>query len=341
MPDLVISDLMMPGIDGLELVKRLRADKRTQHIPIIMLTARSELDDRVAGLETGVNAYLAKPFSPRELLTTTRSLLDIQEQTADILLTQRMDSLETIAGGLAHEINNPLNYIKNSLGFIKWDIDKVKKLLAVTPERSLTSAEIGELNKLEDRIIQMFDTAEAGLRRIAVTVDTLRSYSREGYARAVRDVIGLVKPAIGRDIKISTNLVGDGLIDCVPEELNQILTNLVQNAIEAAPEGNGKVEVGGEIEGDELILTVKDNGPGMTQAVRERVFTPFFTTKGPGKGSGMGLAITWRVIESLNGTISVISQPGEGAEFIVRLPVHQPNNHNSSNHNSRSYPTAH
>ena len=114
LPNLIISDLMMPEIDGLELTRRLRVNPRTRHIPIVMLTARADLEDRVAGLDAGVNAYLTKPFSPRELLSTVRSLLGTQDTTADLLLSQRMDSLEVVAAALAHEINNPLNYVKNA-----------------------------------------------------------------------------------------------------------------------------------------------------------------------------------------------------------------------------------
>jgi signal transduction histidine kinase len=128
LPSLIVTDLMMPGMDGLELTRRLRDDPTTRHIPIVMLTARGELEDRVAGMDTGVNTYLAKPFSPRELLSSARSLVKTQAAQADILLTQRMDSLESIAGGLAHEINNPLNYVKNALARVRMDTHAVLDL---------------------------------------------------------------------------------------------------------------------------------------------------------------------------------------------------------------------
>src|SRR5207253_10196742 len=118
----------------------------TRHIPILMLTAKGDLEDRVAGLETGVSAYLAKPFSPRELLTTARALVQAQEATADIVLTQRMDSLEIVAGGLAHEINNPLNYLKNALARVRIDAES---LAAGRVEKE-------ELPKLEKRMRELF-----------------------------------------------------------------------------------------------------------------------------------------------------------------------------------------
>ena len=193
-PSLVIADLMMPGIDGLELTRRLRNSDETRHIPILMLTAKGDLEDRVAGLETGVSAYLAKPFSPRELLTTARALVQAQETTADIVLTQRMDSLEIVAGGLAHEINNPLNYLKNALARVRMD--------AETLVAGRLSAE--ELPRVEKRMREMFELAESGIRRIAATVELMSSYSKAGYSRqlrpydlfgAVREVVAMVLPA--------------------------------------------------------------------------------------------------------------------------------------------------
>jgi signal transduction histidine kinase len=319
-PSLIIADLMMPGIDGLEMTRRLRAADETRHIPILMLTAKGDLDDRVAGLETGVSAYLAKPFSPRELLTTARALVQAQEATADIVLTQRMDSLEIVAGGLAHEINNPLNYLKNALARVRLDAD-----LLISGK--LTADEVG---RVEKRMRELFDIAESGIKRIAGTVELMSSYSKAGYSRqlrahdvfvAIREVVSMVLPATGRPVRVELDLTGDGMLECVPEEFNQVLSNLIQNAIEAAPETGGLVRVRGFLEDDHVVISVKDNGPGVRNEDVQRIFTPFFTTKGPGRGMGMGLTIAWRVVQSLGGTLEV--KPGRGAEFVLRVPRKQ------------------
>jgi signal transduction histidine kinase len=286
-----------------------------------MLTARGELDDRVAGIDTGVNAYLAKPFSPRELLSAARGLVKTQTTTADILLTQRMDSLETIAGGLAHEINNPLNYVKNALARVRMD---AQRLVQGPPAE--------EAARIEKRLREMFDIAESGIRRIMRTVELMGSYSRAGYTRqlrphdafqAAREVVAMVLPATGRKVQVETEFAGDGHVECVPEEFNQVLTNLVQNAIEASPDGTGKVEVRGRVEDGELVLSVADNGHGIKAEDRARIFTPFFTTKGPGRGMGMGLTIAWRVVKSLGGTLDVESEVGSGTQFTLRVPRSQ------------------
>jgi two-component system NtrC family sensor kinase len=178
----------------------------------------------------------------------------------------------------------------------------------------------------------MLGVAGAGLTRIAGTVELLSRYGRAGVRRdlarvdaweAVRTVLAVVLPATGRHVAIELDLRDDGTLECVPEEFNQVLTNLVQNAIEAVPDRTGRVLIAGAAEGDELVLSVKDNGPGIPAEVQARLFTPFFTTKGPGSGMGLGLTIARRVVQSMSGTLRVASTPGAGAEFIVRVPRRQ------------------
>jgi len=327
-PHLVVTDFMMPAMDGMELTRRLRADPRTGHIPIVMLTARGDLDDRVAGLQSGVNAYLAKPFSPRELLTTVRGLLKVQDSQADLLLRQKMDSLVQLAGGLAHEINNPLNYIKNSVGILRKDAETVEAAIARAGTGPVAPEDLARLERTNARIRKMVETAEAGVRRIAGTVELMRKYSREGYTRAMapldafaaaRDVVAMVLPATGRDVRVETTFQGDGTVDCVAEEFHQVLSNLVQNAVEACQDGTGLVHVTGRGEADRIVLVVRDNGSGMSPEVRQQIFTPFFTTKEPGRGMGLGLTIVWRFVTALGGSIEVQSDAGAGTAFTLRL----------------------
>jgi signal transduction histidine kinase len=328
----VVTDLMMPGIDGLELTRRLRADPRTRHIPVLMLTARGALDDRVKGLETGVSAYLTKPFSPRELITCARQLVRADEQTAELVLTRRMESVEIVAAGLAHEINNPLNYVTNALARVRLDAERALGLALEATTRPLEPAERAEVERAATRMREMMTVAASGLTRIGKTVELLSRYGRAGFQRevvaldaweAVRTVVEVVLPATGRAVEIEFELRGDGTLECVAEEFNQVLTNLVQNAIEAAPSGTGRVRVSGSVDSDALVLSVADNGPGIPADVQARLFTPFFTTKGPGRGMGLGLTIARRVVQSLGGSLHVVSAPGSGAEFIVRLPLRQ------------------
>jgi signal transduction histidine kinase len=329
-PSLVITDFMMPEMDGLELTARLRASEETRHIPIVMLTARGDVEDRIAGMSSGVNAYLSKPFSGKELLTVVRSLLRVQETTAGLLLKNNLESLQVVAGGLAHEINNPLNYVKNSIERVTTDLTRLGTLVAgpgvSSPEQR------AESERLQQRMREMLHTAASGAARIANTVALMTRYSREGFARviqphdafaAARQAVDMVVPAVPRDVHVDVDLQGDGWVDCVPEELNQVITNLLQNAIEAAPDGGGRVTVGGRGEKNEVSLWVRDNGAGIAPDDQQRIFTPFFTTKSPGRGMGMGLTICWRVVQSLGGSIKVSSRVGDGTEMMVRLPRRQ------------------
>jgi signal transduction histidine kinase len=330
-PSLIITDLMMPDVDGMELTRRLRKHPKTMHIPVVMLTARGDVDDRVGGLEAGVNAYLTKPFSARELASTVRGLLRIQETTAGLALTHSVDSLETIAGGLAHEINNPLNYIKNALDVIERDVAAV-----ISKARGDTARSPGDPESsspvIPVRMARMFDVATTGIKRISATVALMQRYSREGYSRvsqdfdlfeAARDVASMLQTGMTTPL-IGTSFQGEGTIDCVPEEMTQVLTNLIQNALDAIPrDGTGWVRVSGKVDDGSIILSVKDNGCGVSPENRAKLFTPFFTTKEVGVGMGLGLTIVHRVVRSLGGNVSLSSQVGVGTEFTIRLPSKQ------------------
>jgi signal transduction histidine kinase len=244
-----------------------------------------------------------------------------------------MESLEMVAAGLAHEINNPLNYLKNALGRVRTDADKVLGLCAAARERPLGPDEQSQVDRLGARIQELLGVADSGVKRIGSTVELMSRYGRAGYKRelvphdawaAARDVVGIVLPATGRKVKVDLDLEGDGSIECVPEEFNQVVSNLVQNAIEAVAEGTGQVRLRGRVEDGEIVLSVKDNGPGIPQDVLQKLFTPFFSTKGPGRGVGLGLTITRRVVQALGGRLDVASVVGQGTEFLVRLPRTQP-----------------
>ena len=192
------------------------------------------------------------------------------------------------------------------------------------------------MDRLAARIDELLGVADSGVKRIGSTVELMSRYGRAGYKRvmvphdawaAAHAVVGIVLPATGRHVKVDVDLEGDGTLECVPEEFGQVLSNLVQNAIEAVPEETGRVRVRGRVEDAEIVLSVKDNGPGIPPDLLQKLFTPFFSTKGPGRGVGLGLTITRRAVQSLGGNLQVSSTVGQGTEFVVRLPRTQPRPH--------------
>ncbi len=318
-PDLVVTDLMMPVMDGLELTRSLRDDPSLRHIPVVMLTARGDLEDRLAGAETGVSAYLAKPFSPRELLATVRAHLRRSDLSLDASMQAQMASLETVSAGLAHEINNPLNYIKQAVVLIARDVD------ALVPPGAAAD---DPAQQARARIGRFLDTARAGVARIGGTVGVMQRYAREGYTPTMgpvdlfalaRDAAAVVGPATGNADALVLDLPGEGVVSGLADALQQVVTNLVQNALEAAPPEGGRVAVVGRIAEGWVILQVSDNGPGVAAADRARIFRPFFTTKDAGRGMGMGLSIVWRVVRAHGGSIVVGEADGGGALFTLRL----------------------
>jgi signal transduction histidine kinase len=325
-PSIIVTDLMMPVMDGLELTQQLRKDPQLSHIPIVMLTARNEVESRISGRQAGVDAYLGKPFSTKELVSTVRSLVRQQERTADLVLTQKMDSIETIAGGLAHEIGNPLNYVKNALQLVQKDTQQL--MFAVKGEPKEGNAHL-DVEALERRTQKLFEVAEGGVRRIAATVDLMMRYSRNGFSRvhqahdvyaAALEALNVLMPSLGKPLEVVTDFAGQPLVDCVPEELNQVLSNLIQNAAEAAPADGGRLEIRGWNEDGMLLLSVRDNGPGISPQNLNQVFNAFFTTKDAGAGMGLGLTIAQRVARALGGAINVHSELGHGTVFTLRVP---------------------
>jgi signal transduction histidine kinase len=137
---------------------------------------------------------------------------------------------------------------------------------------------------------------------------------------AARDVASMLQTGMATPV-IGTSFEGDGTLECVPEEMTQALTNLIQNAVDAIPhDGTGWVRVSGKVEEETIVLSIEDNGAGVRPEDRAKLFTPFFTTKEVGVGMGLGLTIVNRVVRSLGGTISVSSELGAGTQFLVRLP---------------------
>jgi signal transduction histidine kinase len=326
-PDLIVTDFMMPELDGLSMVQELRADRQFNETSIIMLTAKNHLEDRLAGREAGVDVYLAKPFSPRELDLAIRQLLEKRGKHVSSLMRAHAQGLEVVSGGLAHEIHNPLNFIKGAQMMI---VESVAKLREQVAGAALTDpVRIAAIDKLKLRIEKLSRSAAEGVSRIEGVVDLMRRYAREGYPKeisnlpfdqTIKEVARLVAPPIDIECTLKLELTtGKREIRCIPEEFNQVIRGLVQNALEAATR-QAVIWVKTRVEGQNLLLEVTDNGPGIAADALTKIFSPFFTTKA-GTGRGIGLAIAQLVVSRSGGTIEVNSVPAVETTFRVRMPM--------------------
>ncbi len=330
LPDVIVTDYMMPKMDGLALLKELKGDVKTVDIPVIILTAKNMAADRLAAREAGADIYLGKPFSPQELRLAVSQLLRKRGRQTSVVAREQVKTLEVISAGLAHEIHNPLSYLSNAVHVIGEQLD----LLRVAANEEQTSIEElrGIVTASQDRTGRMMRVARTGIERIQRIVELVRNYARAGCPRdvspmeldeIVRDVSRLLIPPDGLDIQIQHDLATGGIqVGGVPGEMEQVIRNLLQNAFEAVAAG-GHVWTRTRSDGRWVFFEVSDDGPGMAQDVMARVFTPFFTTKAPGRGMGLGLAISHQLVTQVGGDITVESVVSRGTTFRVRFPIYQ------------------
>ena len=323
-PDLIISDVQMPKRDGFELCRDLRTTAVTRAIPIILLTARGEVDDRVAGREHGADAYLTKPFSSAELDATLKHLLGVRETATQMVRHDRVAALSTLAAGVAHEILNPLGFIASATFQIREAVEE-----GLTTLRNENDAN-GALDALYADVESLLEATDVGVERIRDVANNLRDYSEPFSAnnsaptdmnRSVRETLSLVSPSLPRGVTVRTELAGDpgALCLCPIARINQILLNLLLNAIHAVGVSGTIVIRTSAVDGHSRLV-IRDDGPGIPPDVLPRIFAPFFTTKGPGGGMGFGLALCERIARDHGGAIRARSTEGSGAEFTLEFP---------------------
>jgi signal transduction histidine kinase len=301
-PSLVLCDMMMPVMDGIELCRRLRQDRQTQMIPLLMITARRDVESSVSALDAGADDYVTKPFSIRELMSRIRAQLRIRQLDQTIARADRMEALGSTAAGLAHEIRNPLNVIINGL-------EAVGKMDGSEPARELIKLVQGEAT------------------RILETITALQSFVREGESSfeeadlnaGIEDTLKLLSYKLeGIEVHLDLGLVSK--VQCFPAQLNQVFANLLGNAADAIG-GQGEIWIRSEEANGAARVTVRDDGPGCPPQDRERIFYPYFTTKPVGKGTGMGLPIARQIAERHGGTLALTSAASGGAEFTLEIPL--------------------
>lgn len=277
------------------------------------------------------------------------ALTDLKEAQAQLVDSEKMASLGQLTAGIAHEINNPINFVVSNINPLKRDIQDLRAVLdkyeAIRDEKEFPQRvqeiqqfkEEIELNYVMDEINLLLKGIDEGATRTVEIVKSLRTFSRLDESDLKKADINdgldstllLLNSSLNGKIHIVKNYAALQPVECYAGKLNQVFMNLLKNAIQAVEEkkysGSDKptVTVSTEDAGNEIIIRIRDNGTGMSEEVLKKIFEPFFTTKDVGKGTGLGLSIVYNIIEKHDGTIDVESVPGSGTQFTIALPKHQ------------------
>jgi signal transduction histidine kinase len=371
-PDLVLTDVMMPNMSGTELCAEIKRDAELAHVPVVLVTSKAEREMKIQGLEYGADDYVTKPFHPRELMARVRSLVrlrqaqqqlaernallestneelhatmdELKEASAQLVHAERLAAVGELAAGVAHEINNPVNFAMNAARTLRAVVDDVKtvaeQVRAIDPgDTDALRRQIDALEALRARLgfdesaatlAELTDIVTEGLERTAALVGDLRDFAAPGARdQGPVDVV--------RGLRTTLRLIGHTLVSAgvhvhpdIPEglpqirgdmrALNQVFLNLLKNAAESFEDGAGAVWVTARLEEGCVLVEIRDNGPGVAPEVRERLFEPFVTTK-VGRGSGLGLSISRQIVEECGGRLELDSEPGAGTRVVLRFPV--------------------
>jgi two-component system NtrC family sensor kinase len=362
---LVITDMQMPGLSGIELLRKI-----TEHYKdtaVIIVSGINRTQRVMDAIRVGASDYLTKPCE-LEVLTISveralerRMLLrnahrykhdlehrnaelagqktEMQHLQAQVLHVEKMASLGQLAAGVAHELNNPAGFIYSNIDLLKEYIDRLKSCLSDYDQLDLPAATVARISAIKkqidyDNMVADLDSilsdCYSGAERIRDVVQNLRLFSRldeaevkrvdlnEGIESTMRLLSGYYKS--GR-----INLIRDfgeiPQVNCYAAQLNQVWMNVLVNAAQAIGTGAGEVRITTRCEGRTVMVSVSDNGPGISPEQLKRIFDPFFTTKPVGEGTGLGLSISHGIIERHGGKIEVESATGKGTTFTISLPI--------------------
>lgn len=270
------------------------------------------------------------------------SVEELKAAQEQLIQAEKMASLGQLTAGVAHEINNPINFVSANVDPLKQDLHdiirvvreyertiKEKRLETEFSEVTLMKEKTGVEMSIEE-VRNLLKGIEDGAKRTAEIVKGLRNFTRldqKVFRKAdINEGIDSTLTLLHSSYKNRVEIVKEyGIlpeVECFPGQLNQVFLNILSNAVQAITE-EGKITIKTWPVGDKVKISFKDNGAGMTEEVRKKIYDPFFTTKDVGKGTGLGLYISYGIVEKHKGKIEVFSTPGKGTEFILTIPIHQ------------------
>lgn len=271
-----------------------------------------------------------------ELENTLAKLRSAQGQLVE---AEKMASLGQLTAGIAHEMNNPINYLSANVDSLRLNFQDVIELLkkySELKEKGYSEEMVRAIEAFEqeidaDYVIEeteaLLDGMEDGAQRTSKIVLGLRNFSRldeDDYKfvdihEGIDSTLTLLSNKLGNRIQVHKNYGEIPPVECLPGKINQVLMNILNNAIQAIKE-TGSIFITTRKQDDFVFISIRDTGQGIPEKVKNHIFDPFYTTKDVGEGTGLGLSISYGIIEKHHGTIEVKSEVGEGAEFVIRLP---------------------
>jgi two-component system, NtrC family, sensor kinase len=332
--NIIIMDVKMPGMNGIETLRQVK--ELYPGTEVIMLTGHASTQDGVEGIKAGAFDYLTKPIEFEQLLRKIRQAqnkikrAEAEKKEAEfrerikqqMVISERLVALGTIAAGVAHEINNPLAIIQEAAGWVSQILGK--------PEMS-TIPRKADFEKALDRIQSSVNRARRITQQLLHVVKTQSTdipdkaeNAELNLKRLAEECIALVElEASYKKIKVSLeSSEPDPVAWTDPYQLAQVLINLLTNSIQATDAG-GQIRVTIRPSSEQVSIVVQDNGCGISKENLSKIFDPFFSTKPAGEGTGMGLYISRDILNKIGGNIAVESQLGNGTTFTITLPVKQ------------------
>jgi two-component system, sensor histidine kinase and response regulator len=304
-PDLLVLDVMMPKMDGFEVCSRLRQSGSCRQLPVLMLTAKSDVPDKVRGLDLGADDYITKPFDYKELAARVRSLLAKKEASEELAEKEKSEALGFLVDEVSHEVRNPLVIIG---GF-------ARRILRNLPE--------GDENR---RSLEIILENVIILERMVTELVELKSASLAFQEPAdvntiLVEVLELFSPEISEhQIEVITDFMTDPPIMPVDREnITRALFNMIENAIEAMVKAPRRLELRTARQGEFFAISIADSGRGIARERLKSIYDPFFTSKT--HGPGLGLTFVLKTVQNHNGQIAVASEEGKGSIFTVKLPI--------------------